>query len=192
MAIIDLGKVVGKDGANAMMEIATKEKAGAVRIGDDFNINSENGTISIDTAFSAGLSGYQEFAPSESPKTIFGKILSSLKYLKENAASSVSSAKVLDGTAAYKMSIAETFPETNNPGWYLINVTESSGGMSYPISGKNVLLHVEAVTLPEVGKWLRQTLYEISLDYQPQVFIRHQHKTKQGIVWTEFKKIQNV
>lgn len=187
MAIIDLGKVVGKDGANATMEIATKEKAGAVRIGDDFNINSENGTISVDTAFNGGLTGYQEFAPSESPKTIFGKILASLKYLKENAGNAPSNAKKLEGQAPSKEDIGATFPETEtNPGWYLINVQGVES--DHPVESKNALLHVEKVSLPGGESIMIQTLYEIAnLANGSKTYRRHKSNAKSGLDWSAWR-----
>lgn len=63
----------GDAGTPGVTDYATTSAAGLVRVGDDFNINSSNGTLSIKNAFTEA-STLANIASGESQATILGKI----------------------------------------------------------------------------------------------------------------------
>ncbi len=63
----------GADGAPGVNDYASTTKAGLVRVGDDFNINSSNGALSIKNAFTEA-SSLANINTGESQATILGKI----------------------------------------------------------------------------------------------------------------------
>lgn len=63
----------GNDGAPGVTNYASTSTAGLVRVGDDFNINSSNGALSIKNAFTEA-SSLANINTGESQATILGKI----------------------------------------------------------------------------------------------------------------------
>ena len=63
----------GADGAPGVNDYASTTKAGLVRVGDDFNINSSNGVLSIKNAFTEA-SSLANINTGESQATILGKV----------------------------------------------------------------------------------------------------------------------
>lgn len=74
----------GQDGAPGVSDYATTEAAGLVRVGDDFNINSSNGVLSIKNAFTRA-SALAKTVSGEAFATSLGKIAKAVDWVVDNA-----------------------------------------------------------------------------------------------------------
>lgn len=74
----------GQDGAPGVSDYATTEAAGLVRVGDDFNVNSSNGVLSIKNAFTRA-SALAKMVTDEAFATTLGKIAKAVDWVVDNA-----------------------------------------------------------------------------------------------------------
>lgn len=74
----------GQDGAPGVSDYATTEAAGLVRVGDDFKINSSNGTLSIKNLFTTA-STLAKMVSEEAFATSLGKIAKAVDWVVDNA-----------------------------------------------------------------------------------------------------------
>lgn len=74
----------GQDGAPGVSDYATTEAAGLVRVGDDFKINSSNGTLSIKNLFTTA-STLAKMVSEEAFAISLGKIAKAVDWVVDNA-----------------------------------------------------------------------------------------------------------
>lgn len=74
----------GQDGAPGVTDYATTEAAGLVRVGDDFKINSSNGTLSIKNLFTTA-STLAKMVSEEAFAISLGKIAKAVDWVVDNA-----------------------------------------------------------------------------------------------------------
>lgn len=74
----------GAAGAPGVTDYATTERAGLVRVGDDFEINSSNGTLSIKNLFTTA-STLAKMVSEEAFATSLGKIAKAVDWVVDNA-----------------------------------------------------------------------------------------------------------
>ena len=182
----------GAPGAPGVTDYATTEAAGLVRVGDDFNINSSNGVLSIKNAFTRA-SALAKTVSGEAFATSLGKIAKAVDWVVDNAPNFFNkNADIVDGftssltTKALSANAGKTLKtqfDTLSDSLTPVsgNLNDGTYVVRYYKTGKSVFVSFDMYSVQNPSASV--TVGQLPVGFRPPIHIRTGNYNSNGILF---------